>query len=164
MSFEALLAAKYPRFELDAYSSLPAPCSLPSIFLNATKGRIQDGTPSCRRRQAPKRLASPSKLSSSSESLSIRSHPPTIDMSEFSGLVIKIAKNKKKDRATECSVREDERKEVFRVDPCARVLMPHCVWCKECEGWIALDKRRNYYLGMWKRHVKQYHLPVSSLS
>jgi len=183
MSFQALLlAAKYARFELaleacreavtriehkialGGQRSLPVPCLVSDIFVDATKGRIEDGTPSSRRRQASAHLASPSKPSSSTESLSTRSHPPTINMSEFSGLVIKIPKTKKKDRGTEYIIREDERKEMFRADPRAGALMPHRVWCKECESWIALDKRRNYYLGMWKRHVKQYHLPVSSLS
>jgi len=91
-------------------------------------------------------------------------------MSGFSGLVIKIPKNKKKDRLKEWNIleewstRECQRREMLRTDPLTGTLMPHRVWCKECESWIGLDKRRNYYLGMWKRHVKLYHSPVSSQS
>jgi len=98
MSFEALLCAvKYARFEialdacreavvriqrkttLGAQRPLPALCLLPDIFIDATKGQIEDGTPSCRQHQVPsraKRSANSFKPSPSSESLLVLIHSP----------------------------------------------------------------------------------------
>ena len=79
-----------------------------------------------------------------------RSHPATIDMSQ--GLVIKIPKRKTKERPSQLYICEDEQIKMLCAELLIGKLMPDCVWCKECEGWIGLD-RRCYYLGIWKRHV-----------
>jgi len=94
MSFEALLCAvEYARFEialdacreavvriqhkttLGAQRPLPAPCLLPDIFIDATKGQIEDGTPSCQQHRVPSRRSANSfKSSPSSESLLVLIH------------------------------------------------------------------------------------------
>ena len=148
MSFASLCqVAAYARLQLD---------------LDATKAQVMYGT--CRQHPVPcpsraKDLAPSFQSPPDSRSLFTHSHPATIDISQ--GLVIKIPKRKTKERPGQLYVCEDERIKILRAEPLIGKFMPDRVWCKECEGWIGLDRRRRYYLGMWKRHVKLYHLPVS---
>ncbi|KAF5361066.1 hypothetical protein D9756_004468 [Leucocoprinus leucothites] len=54
---------------------------------------------------------------------------------------------------------EHERIEEFSREQFVGKILPHAVWCSDCEDWVGLDKRRAYYFGMWEKHMKYYHLP-----
>jgi hypothetical protein len=65
-------------------------------------------------------------------------------------------------RARKCrkNKTEEERIEEFRREVFVGKILPHAAWCTNCEEWVGLDKRREYYFGMWEKHMKYYHIPV----
>jgi len=162
--FQALLlAAAYARYELELNSH----CSLPAVSLDATERQITNGTLSCRQHEASRAAEQKDQAPSlkpppASESESTYSHPAAIYMSRLQGRVTRTRKDKKKEALTRLNFREDQRIEMLHAEPLIGDVMPNRVWCLECEGWVGLDRRRSYYMGMWKRHKTLYHSPVSS--
>ncbi|KAL9710842.1 hypothetical protein Ac2012v2_005383 [Leucoagaricus gongylophorus] len=63
-------------------------------------------------------------------------------------------------RQKKSNLSEYYRIEQFRRERLVGEVLPHSAWCKECQAWVGLDKRRRYYLGMWEKHLRSYHLPV----
>lgn len=45
-----------------------------------------------------------------------------------------------------------ERKAILEADPCGRNVTPKTVVCNGCDTIIKLDRRGDYYPGLWVKH------------
>ena len=138
---------------------------LPAAFLVATGNPSTDGTsvsPIISIPCGPQHSSSlASSFSSSGEPTSARSQSVHIDKFDFQGPSRETPKDKEaRVRQKKPNLSEYHRIEQFRRERLVGKVLPHSAWCKECQAWVGLDKRRCYYLGMWEKHLRSYHLPV----
>lgn len=148
---------------------------LPTSFLAVTGSPSTDGNShvspivsilSSRQHSSALDSSSSTTLDSSSTALDSPSSPAPsqsvdVDTSSFQGLGTETPKDKgMRQKGKRFNMPEHRRIELFRRERLVGEVFPHAVWCKECQAWVALDKRRRFYMGMWEKHLKTYHLPV----
>lgn len=147
---------------------------LPTSFLAVTGSPSTDGNShvspivsilSSRQHSSALDSSSSTTLDSSSTALDSPSSPAPsqsvdVDTSSFQGLGTETPKDKgMRQKGKRFNMPEHRRIELFRRERLVGEVFPHAVWCKECQAWVALDKRRRFYMGMWEKHLKTYHLP-----
>ncbi|KAL9709747.1 hypothetical protein Ac2012v2_006799 [Leucoagaricus gongylophorus] len=161
----AFTFASPPAFIFSSFSAFPSSSSSDSTSSSSPAFIFSSSSAFTSSSSSALTSSSSSALTSSSASALAYSCPTAPDCSSFfcySGPSEDPKEEETRKKKKKSHMTEQRRIELFRMERLVGEVFPHAVWCKGCEAWVALDKRRRFYMGMWEKHVKTYHLPGGS--